>query len=104
ATPTALCELLAGLYARQAAAGGPNPYLEAHAQPRAIRGHVEVFRRYLLHLPRRGAILDWGCNHAPASCLLRFAFDDAYDLDACDFPAAGAFEVFHGFAGVEYRS
>ena len=102
-SPAALYDLLAGLYVRQREASGPNPYLEEHARPRTIRGHVEMFHRYLPHLPRHGAILDWGCNHAPDSCLLRAARGDAYALYGCDFPPPGTFEAFHGFADFEYR-
>jgi SAM-dependent methyltransferase len=98
-----LYEVLAGLY-RCVEPGCHQAYMDEHARPRIVRGQVDIFRRYLPHLPPRGVVLDWGCNHAPDSCLLRAARGDAYDLHGCDFPAPGPFEAFHDFAGLTYHT
>jgi SAM-dependent methyltransferase len=95
-----LSGLLAALYERQLAVRA-DAYLEDHARPQVIRGQVEMFRRYLPYLPERGAVLDWGCNHAPDACLLRSA--GAYELYGCDFGEPGRFDVFHRHAGLRYR-
>lgn len=78
-------------------------YLQRHATTNAIRRHVDVFERYREHVPSSGRVLDWGCFHAPDSCLLRSVFGDAVELHGCDFRPAGTFPTFHGHAGLEYR-
>jgi SAM-dependent methyltransferase len=47
-------------------------------------------------------MLDWGCNHAPDSCLLRAWAGDRYEFHACDVGEPGRFPAFHDFARVSY--
>jgi ubiquinone/menaquinone biosynthesis C-methylase UbiE len=102
-SPATLTELLTRLYKRQLSIR-PDAYLEEHAQPRVIAEQVEMFRRYLPYLPAGGTVLDWGCNHAPDSCLLRAVGGDAYELYGCDFRQQGHFDVFHDYARLRYRT
>ena len=97
-----LVDLLLRLYREQLSAGGSGAYLAEHAQPELVKHHVNVFLWYAKHLPRAGAILDWGCNHAPDACLLRHAFGDRYDLFACDFPPASDFPIFRQYSRLQY--
>jgi SAM-dependent methyltransferase len=103
ASTNALCGVLADLYRRQRAILPDNWYLEEHSGQQVIRGQVELFQRYLSHLPRQGAVLDWGCYHAPDACLLRTVTGDLHDLYGCDWQAPGEFEVFHRHANLHYR-
>jgi SAM-dependent methyltransferase len=93
---------LADLYRRQLALNPHDPYLVEHARPRVIRNQVLTFDWYRPHLPAEGAVLDWGCNHAPDSCLLRAAFGDRLQLHGCDFVDGDRYRVFHEFAGLAY--
>jgi SAM-dependent methyltransferase len=97
-----LTDLLSRLYREQLAAGGRAAYLVEHAQPELIKHHVNVFLWYAKYLPASGAILDWGCNHAPDACLLQAAFGDRYRLLGCDFPPPSEFSVFHGYSRLHY--
>lgn len=95
-------EVLAHLYAGQTAFAS-DPYLEQHADPRFIAGQVNVFEWYRRFLPSSGPVLDWGCRHAPDSCLIRATYGDQFEHHACDLPPEGQYAVFHEFAGVEYQ-
>lgn len=97
-----LFELLTGLYRAQLSAGGVAAYMDEHAQPELVKHHVNVFLWYAKYLPDSGTVLDWGCNHAPDTCLLRKAFGDRYGLFGCDFPPASDFPVFRDYAKLEY--
>src|SRR5688572_7397703 len=97
-----LSELLVRLYGEQRNAGGPETYLAEHAQPEVIKHHVNVFLWYSKYLPASGAILDWGCNHAPDACLLRKTFGNRYELSACDFPPPFEFPVFKQYSQLQY--
>lgn len=61
---------------------GENLYLREHSQPNILASHVHAFCWYACHLPERGTVLDWGCNHGPDSCLLRTTFGDNLELHA----------------------
>jgi SAM-dependent methyltransferase len=98
----ALCALLADLYARQRAVLADSPYLGVHGRPACVRDQVRIFDWYAPYLPPAGTVLDWGCNHAPDSCLLRARFGDRYQLHGCDFKDPDRFGVFHGYAGLSY--
>ena len=63
---------------------------------------LPIFDWYAPHLPRSGAVLDWGCNYAPDSCLLRACFGDRFELHGCDFHPPGKYQVFHDFAQLDY--
>ena len=93
--------LLTELYAEQAARGDTE-YLREHRHPAAILHHVNVFEWYAPRLAGSRSVLDWGCQHAPDSCLLRHRFGGELDLHACDFLAGHEFPVFHGYARPRY--
>ncbi len=93
-----LHEILADLYREQLALDPGNAYLRNHSQPRHIDNHVRTFHWYRQFLPEAGRVLDWGCQHAPDSCLLRAWCADRLELFSCDFPESQRHRVFHGFA------
>lgn len=95
---------LRSLYAQQVEARPNDPYIQRHALPAFAAGSVAVFRWYQRFLPESGAILDWGCRHAPDSCLLRMEYGDRYQLHGCDLVATDAFLPFHRFANLNYVS
>jgi SAM-dependent methyltransferase len=98
---------------------GASAYLQSHASPASVERQVHVFLRYRKWLPRTGgAMLDWGCQHAPDSCMLQEAVradlrSEGTDADGslwtchgCDFGPAEDHEdwqVFHRFAQLDYR-
>lgn len=94
--------LLARLYAEQLALTPGDAYLTDHARPRVVAEQVAAFRWYRPLLPPTGAVLDWGCNHAPDSCLLRASGGD-YALHGCDFGPPGRFRAFSDFADLQFR-
>src|SRR5262245_55829508 len=69
-----LCKLLSRLYRTQMDLTGATPYLVEHGDPEYVKHHVNVFLWYSRHLPSSGAVLDWGCNHAPDASLIRTWF------------------------------
>ncbi len=73
---------------------GENLYLREHSQPNILASHVHAFCWYACHLPERGTVLDWGCNHGPDSCLLRTTFGDNLELRACDVGEPARFSAF----------
>lgn len=95
-------ETLADLYRQQLAESGEIGYLQEHAQPRCIENQVRTFHWYRSFLPASGKLLDWGCNHAPDSCLLRAYYGDRYQLYSCDFLAKDTYGAFHDFADTEH--
>jgi SAM-dependent methyltransferase len=94
--------LLRELYQKQLALSPDDSYLRIHARPGSVRNHVRNFLWYEPHLPPRGAVLDWGCNHAPDSCLLRARFGDRLALHGCDFRAPGHFAAFDEFSRLAF--
>jgi SAM-dependent methyltransferase len=79
-----------------------DPYLHAHSRNRAvIRRQISIFERCSPFLPEEGAILDWGCRHAPDACLVKMARGNAVDLYGCDVDSDD-YETFFDFAGLKY--
>lgn len=77
-------------------------YLTAHSgMASALARQVETVEQYLPHV--RGRVLDWGCMHAPDSCLLKMMGSESLELHGCDFFPPGLFPIFHDFAGLQYR-
>jgi SAM-dependent methyltransferase len=99
----ALVRLLTDLYRQQLDLTPNNNYLRTHGRPRTVRNHVRNFLWYEQFLPESGVVLDWGCNHAPDSCLLRARFGEQFELHACDFRPPGSYPVFHDFADVAFK-
>jgi SAM-dependent methyltransferase len=98
----ALLGQLKELYKQQVARGTID-YLKQHSNNDVIvRGHVRTFCRYVPFL-KKGHILDWGCLHAPDSCMLRHLFGETVTLSGCDIYNVPGFEVFHQYAGLEFK-
>ncbi len=104
ATPPAVraarVELLGHLYAEQQRVE-PDEYLARHGTADFIRGTEQVFEWYLPWLEGRRRVLDWGCRHAPDSCLLS-AEDPDVEVHGCDTVPAGTYRVFHESARLRY--
>lgn len=98
-----LCSVLRSLMRRYVEDNPDSHYLQEHLQPRYIDGHVDTFCRYTRWLPADGDILDWGCHHAPDSCLLRTAWPNRFRLHGCDFAESQRYAGFHKYAGLDYR-
>jgi SAM-dependent methyltransferase len=94
--------LLHGLYAQCIAANPADAYLAQHGTADYIGTKVRAFLWYSRYLPQRGRVLDWGCHHAPDSCLARAAFGGRYELHGCDFHDPRPFSAFHDCAGLTY--
>jgi SAM-dependent methyltransferase len=94
--------LLQELYREQLAQLPDDRYLQEHARAACIANQVRTFHWYRPYLPAEGAVLDWGCNHAPDSCLLRAYCDDRFRLHGCDFVEADRYAIFHQFARCSY--
>lgn len=97
-----LCCVLAELYHAQLALDPQNGYVLEHASARCVTNQVLTFQWYQPYLPATGAILDWGCQHAPDSCLLRAGFGDRFALHACDFVPQEQYRRFYEFAELSY--
>jgi SAM-dependent methyltransferase len=102
-TPADLFDFLTGLYDREQKLHPDIDYLQVHGLPQSIYNHVRTFAWYLPFLPASGKVLDWGCNHAPDSCMVRALFGDALDIYGCDFREPGLFTEFDKAARFEYR-
>lgn len=97
-----LIHLLAELYARQRLTNH-SAYLGIHSSPKFIRGRALAYAWYAPFLPKQGRVLDWGCMHAPDSCLMRHTLGDSLDLHGCDFRHPDEFPVFDECSAIEYR-
>jgi SAM-dependent methyltransferase len=97
-----LVRLLDSLYRRQELLA-PDPYLGDHGDRRQILNHAHTFRWYAPLLPARGKVLDWGCRHAPDSCLMRAVFGDAFELHGCDFVEPEQYCAFREYAEIAYK-
>ncbi len=97
-----LTAVLRDLYRRQREQGTWNGYLDEHSRQHCIDNQVRTFQWYKPFLPERGVVLDWGCQHAPDSCLLRAAFGDRFEQHACDFGPPRKYPVFADFAEARF--
>ena len=102
-TPADLYDLLSGLYDRERRLHPDIDYLKVHGAPQNIFNHVHTFAWYLPFLPQAGKVLDWGCNHAPDSCMVRAVFGSHLELYGCDFREPGYFTEFDKASQLEYR-
>lgn len=98
-----LRECLHSLIRRQLESNPANPYLIEHSQQHYIHRHVWRFCQYVRFLPEEGTILDWGCQHAPDSCLLKCVSGGRLQIHGCDFVAPHQYSAFYEYAGMEYR-
>jgi SAM-dependent methyltransferase len=93
--------VLLGLYAKQVSMK-PDRYLHAHSRNLAvIKRQISIFERLQGFFPESGAILDWGCRHAPDACLVRMLHGGGPQLYGCDVDAGG-YEAFYKFADLKY--
>jgi SAM-dependent methyltransferase len=94
-------EQLVALYSAQCALSD-NSYLRAHSRNRAvIARQISIFERCKNFIPASGAILDWGCHHAPDSCLIKMLRGEDVQLYGCD-TGPGEFQAFFNFANLKY--
>jgi SAM-dependent methyltransferase len=96
-----LCRCLERLYCQQALRA-PDAYLGDHGNARQVLNHVHTFRWYAPYLPAGGALLDWGCRHAPDSCLLRAVYCDSFALHGSDFVEPEQYGAFRDHSGMTY--
>lgn len=95
-----LLMLMRELFAEQLAVS-PDDYLASHSlSDAAIMRRISVLRRFEEYM--KGRFLDWGCRHAPESCMLRKLFGDRLEFFGCDFSSPGEWSVFHKYAGLQY--
>jgi SAM-dependent methyltransferase len=81
-----------------------NDYLDAHSHNLAvIRRDTSIFLRYCRFMPRTGAVLDWGCHHAPTACLVKMLRGNAVQIYGCDVHTEN-FDAFFNFAGLQYAN
>jgi len=50
----------------------------------------------------RGRVLEWGCHHAPDSCILRIRLGQNVELHGADIMESDAFRPFHEYSGLTY--
>lgn len=62
--------------------------------------HSRAFEIYAPFLTSKMRVLDWGCRHAPDSCMMRTLHPEL-DLYGCDFTDDGL-SVFHDFARLSF--
>jgi ubiquinone/menaquinone biosynthesis C-methylase UbiE len=92
---------LAAIYSRQSELKKYD-YLEAHSHNLAVvRRDTSILERLSHFIPSSGAILDWGCNHAPSSCLVRMLRGDSVQLYGCDMHREN-YRAFFDFANLRY--
>lgn len=95
--------LLSRLYDEQLRARPEDAYLKQHSQEVFLRAGVELFDFYAPYIRHHdGRVLDWGCRHAPDSCLIRAHFGSAMRMHGCDVVAATDYPIFHQYASLEY--
>jgi len=99
-----LQKMLVDLYQQQLDVYPDNGYLLEHAQPDHIRNQIMTFAWYFPYVWGKGTILDWGCRHAPDSCLIRACFGDHVEIHGYDLCAPNEFAVFHERAGLRFTS
>jgi SAM-dependent methyltransferase len=61
-----------------------------------------VYEWYRPWLPGTGDLLDWGCRHAPDSCLIAADPTNRIQIAGCDTVEPGTYDVFHRAAGLTY--
>lgn len=76
-------------------------YLDAHfAIDLTIERHLAVIDLMIPYI--QGRVLEWGCHHAPDSCVYRLRLGEAVELFGCDVAAPGQFRTFHEYSGLTY--
>jgi ubiquinone/menaquinone biosynthesis C-methylase UbiE len=98
-----LPELLFSLYEQELQRRPTDRYLRTHSGKDVVTTQAAVFDFYARYLPARGKVLDWGCRHAPDSCLMRARFGPELQIDGSDFAEPGTYAAFHDYAELEYQ-
>ncbi|CAB3638587.1 hypothetical protein LMG22037_00079 [Paraburkholderia phenoliruptrix] len=84
---------------------GDGEYLEyvrsVIANDASLDRHVRVFEIYAPYIQDGMKVLDWGCRHAPDSCLLRALHRDI-TIYGCDLCTEGQFQEFHDYAELSF--
>lgn len=102
-SPQELFDLLTDLFTRERSVTPQDDYLSYHGSPGSIYFKIQTFNWFLPFLPSSGTFLDWGCNHAPDSCLIRAVFGDAVTIHGCDVRDPEQYQVFAKAASLQYR-
>lgn len=87
-------------------AGSPNhPYYDyvksSIGNVATLDRHIRAFELYAPYLTPDMCVLDWGCRHAPDSCMMRTLYP-TLQLHGCDF-IGDDFSVFHNFSKLEFK-
>lgn len=90
------------LYAKEIDSGNETEYMHGHSQENSIRRQLNIWEYYREYIKPGQTILDWGCMHAPDSCILRFHHGKDLELFGCDLDDPGTFPVFHNYAGLDF--
>jgi ubiquinone/menaquinone biosynthesis C-methylase UbiE len=101
--PVDLYNYLVELFSQEQMVNPNDEYLTYHASPSSILLKIYSFDWYLPFIPKDGELLDWGCNHAPDSCLIRASFGNVHNIRACDYREPGLFPHFSKAANIEYH-
>lgn len=64
--------------------------------------HVRAFEIYAPYIRSGMKVLDWGCRHAPDSCMLRSLYQDI-EIYGCDVCTEGQFPEFHDYARLSFK-
>lgn len=77
------------------------PYVRSHFTNRmAIERQVYSAKMYSKYIS--GRVLDWGCRHAPDSCILRSMFGSQVDIYGCDTYFSDGYGVFHNYSELKF--
>ncbi|WP_027795698.1 class I SAM-dependent methyltransferase [Paraburkholderia acidipaludis] len=64
--------------------------------------HIRSLELYAPYISGQMRLLDWGCRHAPDSCMLRTLYPQL-EIHGCDV-AGDDFQEFHDYANLAYRA
>lgn len=72
----------------------------ALANKAVMERQIRAFQLYAPYVEEGMRVLDWGCRHAPDSCMLRAVFP-ALEIAGCD-TMDDDFSTFHRYAGLDF--
>jgi SAM-dependent methyltransferase len=82
-----------------------DPYILQHARVAVMRRQIYSCSMYLPYVS--GKTLDWGCKHAPDSCVLKHFKGSELELYGCDAAWAsdyGKYADFHDYADLKFTA
>lgn len=98
-------ETYKGLCLKFLDASPDNPFYDyvksAIANDATLDRHVRAFELYAPYITPKMRVLDWGCRHAPDSCMMR-SLHPELDLHGCDI-MQDDFSVFHDYARLSFK-